>query len=225
MRRPSAQGLAALAASTALLGGTGVALATNSASAKPATAKTATASRDNRAAERDAFLASVASNLGVSKDKLVAAIKSAALQRVDAALTAGTITADQAKAMKVAIESGQGPGLGGYGFGERGSGGPGAHGGLDAAATYLGLSGAELRTDLEAGKSLADVAKTQGKTVAGLEAAMLADAKSHLDADVKAGRITAEQEQAMLTELSTHLDDIVNNAGPVGPAGPPRPAF
>src|SRR6266508_4207668 len=57
--------------------------------------------------------------------------------------------------------------------------GPG--GGPAAVAAYLGLTESELRAQLEAGKSLAQIASAQGKSVAGLEDVMLADAKTHLD--------------------------------------------
>src|SRR4051795_11505545 len=98
--------------------------------------------------------------------------------------------------------------------GDHGPGGPGSA----AIATYLGLTAAELRTQLEAGKTLADVAKAQGKTVAGLEDALVADAKTHLDADVAAGKLTAAQEATMLADLKAHVDDFVNGVGH-GPGG------
>ena len=91
--------------------------------------------------------------------------------------------------------------------------------GSAAIATYLGLTAAELRTQLESGKTLADIAKAQGKTVAGLEDAIVADAKTHLDADVAAGKLTAAQEATMLADLKSHVDDMVNGVGP-GPAAP-----
>ena len=104
--------------------------------------------------------------------------------------------------------------------GDHGPGGPGAA----AIATYLGLTAAELRTQLEAGKTLADLAKAQGKGVSGLKDAIVADAKTHLDADVAAGKLTAAQEATMLADLKSHVDDMVNRTGPpagghVGPVG------
>lgn len=92
----------------------------------------------------------------------------------------------------------------------------------DAAATYLGVTPDELRTQLEGGKTLAQVAAAQGKSVTGLEAAILAGAKQELDQAVAAGKLPAAQEQEMLSRLQEHLDDIVNNAGPahVDKAGP-----
>jgi polyhydroxyalkanoate synthesis regulator phasin len=116
---------------------------------------------------------------------------------------------------------GGGPGPGGpdvvLSAGGPGPGGPGvvlsAPGG-DAIASYLGLTQAELRTQLEAGKTLAQIATAQGKSVSGLEDVIYADAKSNLDQAVAAGKLTASQEQTMLADLKSHLDDIVNNTGP-----------
>jgi hypothetical protein len=84
---------------------------------------------------------------------------------------------------------------------------------LAAAAAYLGLSEEELRTSLEGGKSLADVATAQGKSVDGLKQAMLAAVKADLDEQVAHGDITAEQEQTILTKLPAGIDDFVNGKG------------
>jgi hypothetical protein len=111
-----------------------------------------------------------------------------------------------------------------------GPGGPGGRGGgpfdLTAVTDYLGLTAAQLRTQLDAGKSLADVAKAQGKTVAGLEDAIVAAATTKLDAAVTAGKLTAAQETTMLADLKSHIDDMVNRTGPPpggarGHHGPP----
>ena len=83
-----------------------------------------------------------------------------------------------------------------------------------AIASYLGLTPAQLRAQLRSGKTLAQIAVAQGKTVAGLEAAIYADVQAHLDQAVANGRLTATQEQAMLDELKAQLDDIVNHAVP-----------
>jgi polyhydroxyalkanoate synthesis regulator phasin len=118
---------------------------------------------------------------------------------------------------------GGGPGPGGpdvvLSVGGPGPGGPdvvlSAPGG-DAIASYLGLTQAELRTQLESGKTLAQIATAQGKSVSGLEDVIYADAKSNLDQAVAAGKLTAAQEQTMLADLKSNLDDIVNKTGPPG---------
>lgn len=84
---------------------------------------------------------------------------------------------------------------------------------LSAAATYLGLTTDELRTRLQAGKSLADVATAQGKSVSGLEDALLANLKTDLDADVTAGRITSDRETQILADATTRIAAQVARAG------------
>jgi hypothetical protein len=99
--------------------------------------------------------------------------------------------------------------------------GPGARADFaTAVASYLGITNAELKTARDSGTSLAQLATQQGKTVAGLKAAIYADAKAHLDKDVTAGKLTSAQETSMLASLQSHLDDIVNATGPP-PLGPP----
>jgi hypothetical protein len=157
------------------------------------------------------FLDAVAKHLGISSDKLRDATKAAAIDQVDAALAAGRITQAQADELKSRIQSGEiapffGHGL--FGFG----GHLGHH--LDAAASYLGLSTDELRTKLEAGQSLADVAKAQGKSVDGLKQALLDDEKKELDQAVADGALTRAQADAILARKQQRLDDILNGTFP-----------
>ena len=85
---------------------------------------------------------------------------------------------------------------------------------IEAAAKYLGLDRKALCDQLHSGKTLAQVADAQGKSVDGLKQAIVADAKSHLDQAVADGKITADQEQQRLDDLNSHLDDIVNKTPP-----------
>ena len=54
-------------------------------------------------------------------------------------------------------------------------------GGIDAAAKYLGLTDAQLFQRLRSGKSLAQIAGDQNKSVQGLKDALDAEFKKHLD--------------------------------------------
>lgn len=57
--------------------------------------------------------------------------------------------------------------------------------GLDTAATYLGTTVDALRTQLQGGKTLAQIANaTAGKSAAGLIDALVADARTHITAEV-----------------------------------------
>ena len=65
--------------------------------------------------------------------------------------------------------------------------GPAGHPGPAAIASYLGLTPAQLREQLRAGKTLAQIAVAQGKSVAGLEDAIYKDVQTHLDQAVANG--------------------------------------
>jgi len=162
--------------------------------------------------ESKAVIDDAAKQLGVSSAKLSDALKQAYENRIDAAVAAGRITKAQGEALKQQIESQDYPLLG-PGFGHHGPGGPGGHGfpHLDAAAAYLGLSATELQTQLQSGKTLADIAKAQGKTVDGLKTAITDAATKQLDAAVTAGRLSKEQEAKLLAGLTSHLDELVND--------------
>jgi hypothetical protein len=138
--------------------------------------------------------------------------------RVDAATPAGRLTEAQGKELKARIDAGEVPlfGFGGPGFGHHG--GPHSiHAGLDAAAGYLGMTEAQLHTALESGKTLAQVAKSKGKSVDGLVNAMVADAKADLAAAVKAGRLTQAEATAIQSDLKARITDLVNNGRPARP--------
>ncbi len=180
-------------------------------------------------ADEDAVLADAAAQLGVEPDELEGAIEQALENRLDEAVAAGRMTQEQADALKERIESGEFPLFGG--------GGPGGHGGphgggmvaLDAAASYLGLTDEELRTELDDGSTLADVAEEQGKSVDGLVAALVDAAKTDLADAVEAGRLTEAQQTEILAGLEERITTLVNEGfrgghgpgGPGGPGGPP----
>jgi hypothetical protein len=171
------------------------------------------------------FLDSVAKHLGVSPQKLQDATKAAAVDQVNADLAAGRITKAQADELKKRIESGdgvlgglRGPGFG-HGPGGPGFGGPGGPGfagkgvianEVAAAAKYLGLDESDLRTKLENGQSLADVAKAQSKDLDGLKSAILDAAKGDLDKAVADKTLTQSQADDIYNELKSHIDDVVN---------------
>jgi hypothetical protein len=159
--------------------------------------------------ENQAVLNDAAKQLGVQPSALSAALKKALENRVDEAVAAGQLTKAQGQELKQRIEAGDVPLFGGPGPGVFHHH-DGAFGGLDAAATYLGLTEAQLRTQLESGKSLADVAKAKGKTVDGLVQALVDAAKKKLDAAVAAGRLTQAQADSILAGLRSHVADFVN---------------
>ena len=164
------------------------------------------ASDSSPSQENQAILDSVAKQLGISSSKLSDALKKALGERVDAAVAAGRLSTEQADALKDRINSGGFPLFGGVGH-------HGFLGKLDAAADYLGLTDAQLRRQLESGKSLAHIAQAQGKSVDGLVDALVNEAKKHLDAAVSAGRLTRVQADEMLENLRAGITTAVNSTG------------
>jgi predicted DNA-binding protein (UPF0251 family) len=162
-----------------------------------------------------AIVNDAAKQLGVDPAKLSDALKKALENQVDADVAAGRITKEQGEAIKKRIESGEYPifgrgGLGRHGFEHHGP--VGAK--LDAAASYLGLTEAELRTQLGSGKSLAEVAKAQGKSVSGLVDALLAAAKAKVAAAVQDGHLTQAEADDLLSGLKDRITDLVNGTFP-----------
>jgi hypothetical protein len=171
------------------------------------------ASDSSPAEENQAIINDAAQQLGISPSKLSGALKKALGDRVDAAVAAGRITKAEGDALKQRIQSGDYPLF----FGpHRGFGQFGFHG-LDAAASYLGLTEEQLRSELAGGKTPAQVAQAHGKSVAGLVDALVADAKQHLDAAVAAGRLTQAQANDLLNGLRDRITSRVNSRAPDRP--------
>jgi hypothetical protein len=163
---------------------------------------------------------------GKTLDGLKAAIKAEAKADVDKDVAAGRVTAAERDAFLAALDARIADLVNRTGFTGRGPGGPGGrhgnHGvpfGGAAVAKYLDLTPAQLADQLRAGKSLAEIAAAESKTVAGLKEAIVADAKTHLDQEVSQGELTATQAAERLADFKAKLDDIVQNKGFGHPGG------
>jgi hypothetical protein len=185
------------AAAALAVGGTGAGYAATQVGSSPS-------------AESKAIVNDAAKQLGVKPSELSDALEHAFTGRVDAAVKAGRLTKEEGEELKQRIQSGEFPLFGppalGHGF-------PGPHPffhGLDSAAEYLGLTEAQLRTRLNDGQTLAQIAKAEDRSVDGLKHALVADAKEKLDAAVDAGRLTRAEADRALTGLEQRIDDLVN---------------
>ena len=125
----------------------------------------------------------------------------------------GTLTQAQSDAVVAALEAARpahpGPGPGGRGHG------------LDAAASVLGIDAATLRSELEAGKTIADVAGDRDVDVQTVIDAIVAEMQSHLAEAVENGRLTQEQADERSAEASDRATALVNGELPHHPDGPP----
>ena len=157
-------------------------------------------------------LAQVATAKGKSVDGLESALVSALRSKVQAAKAAGKI--DAARADRLLQRAPQlVERLVNATPRARATRAKAARGGLlKAAATYLGVTDAQLVTDLRAGKSLAQVATAKGKSVDGLEQALLAALKQKVDAAVAAGRLPAARAQKLLELAPAHIERLVNRS-------------
>ena len=127
----------------------------------------------------------------------------------------GTLTQDQADKVAKAFAEHM-PKMGGRG-------GPGSHRGgehggfknLEVAATAIGITADELRTEVMAGSTIAQIAEAHGKTAQNVIDALVADAKTRLDAKVADGTITQADADARLTEQTGRITEAVNSTRPM----------
>jgi hypothetical protein len=135
-------------------------------------------------------LADVAAARGKSVDGLKQAILDAAKSSLDASVAAGDLTSDDAQQILSQLRTQLDDvvnGKPGFKIGiEHRAGGPALDGPLATAASYLGLSDDELMKELQAGKSLADVAAAHGKSADGLEQAIFDAEKARLQQAIHA---------------------------------------
>ena len=131
-------------------------------------------------------------------------------------VTDGTITQAQADKVTAALQAALPAGGGGHG-GRGGRGGFG--GGLSVAATAIGITEADLRTALQGGQTIAQVAQAHNITADAVIAALKADLQTRLDKAVTAGTMTQAQADERKADAATRYTDLVNNAAPLGGHG------
>lgn len=145
-------------------------------------------------------LAEIAVAHGKTRDGLIAALSAEATRQI-------TTAVDQ-------------PGTSFSGPGRGGPGGLRITNDIAAAAAYIGTTEADLRTKLQAGQTLAQIATAAGKTRDGLIAAMVADGNAKIDAAVAAGTMTAAQGAEKKAALTAHVTAEVDQTRPaLGPGG------
>jgi len=87
--------------------------------------------------------------------------------------------------------------------------------GLAASAAYLGLSAAQLRSELLSGRSLARIADTRpGKSAAGLIDTRASSREAALEAAAASGRISEAKERALIATLRARITAEVTRTPP-----------
>jgi hypothetical protein len=97
---------------------------------------------------------------------------------------------------------------------------------MDAAAKYLGMSEQALAAARHSGKSLAQIAVQKGKTVAGLQKAVMAAFEVRLEAAVSAGKVTQAQAEQLRTRFEARVRTMLDRTatGPIAGRGGSGPA-
>ena len=170
-----------------------------------------------------AFMDAFASELGATRDEVVAAGKAAANAALDAAVAAGDVTEERAAEIRDRIEAYDGSGCAfgagfrlGFGHGLGRGEVRGFLGGdvFEAAADALGIESAELITRLDDAGSLEALAGEEGVAYDEVKASILAAVQADLDAAVAEG-LDQERADAVIDRLTTWLD----NGGELGEFG------
>jgi hypothetical protein len=104
-----------------------------------------------------------------------------------------------------AASSGAGAGAGGLGRGAL----------VSAVTSELGITPAQLRSDLAAGQTLSQIANANGATGADLEQTILGVVQNRLQEAVGAGKLSSQQEQTLLTRAGALVDRLVGVSHPV----------
>lgn len=167
-------------------------------------------------------VADVATAKNVALDKVISAIVDAETKEWQAAVTAGTLTQAQADTllsnlkltlpsqlqtkMVVGLNRGFDGGRGGIKGGAQ----------LTTIATALGMTEAELRTELQAGKSVADVATTKNVALDKVISAIVDEETKELQAAVTAGKLTQAQADQRITDLKANLPTQLAQKGWIG---------
>jgi hypothetical protein len=208
------------ASSVALAGGAGAAVAATS--------------NDEAKQQEQAVLDDAAGRLGTTPEELRDALGAALDAQLDEAVADGRLTQAQADEIKqrrqrsgsvLGFPGGRGP-HGGPGHG--GPGGPRGAGLFDDVADALGITERQLFNRLHAGRTVAQIAKAEGKTLAEVKRAARAAAETRIEKAVADGDLTQSQADDMLAHLDEHLDRLGSLRGPRGGPGrhegpPPAP--
>jgi hypothetical protein len=157
-------------------------------------------------------LADIAVGNGKTREGLIAALVAAQQQSIATYVdTKGTANPKP---------GGPGNGApGGPGFGLKGFGAEGDS--LASAATFLGTTTADLRTKLQSGQTLAQIATAAGKTRDALIAALVTDATTAIEKAKTDGKLTADQATTLETGLTARITQEVDSTEPAG-RGPRR---
>ena len=177
-------------------------------------------SGDDAEQREQAVLDDAARRLETTPERLREALGAALDAQLDAAVADGDLTQEQADAIKERRqESGSVLGFG-AGPGHHGRGGPGfggfgrgaIAGVFDDLAEALGISEQRLANRLRAGRTVAQIAEAQGRSLVDVKRAVRASVTERVEQAVADGALS----QAQADELLDHVDEHVARLGELG---------
>ncbi len=188
----------------------------------------------DRLAQCQSFVSGLATNLNIQPAALGAAVKKTMIQQIDAAQTAGKLTADQAQQAKDRVNAandadicasmnGAG-GISGAGGSSKGGVGHGMGGALqgdmlNAAASYFGITSDVLKQELQDKGTLQAVAAAHGKDNAAGKAGLQAALESALRTSLTNKGMSADQVTQAVTIFNQQFDQFYTM--PIGQRGMP----
>jgi hypothetical protein len=98
-------------------------------------------------------------------------------------------------------------------FAREGRGGVSKAALIQAAATYLGVTKADIAAARRSGQTLAQLAVAKGKTVQGLTNRLVAAGTASINAALAAGRITSAQAAAKKAALPAQVQRLITSTG------------
>ena len=172
-------------------------------------------------------LAQIATAQGVSVQSVIAVLVADMQVHIAGEVTSGEITQAQADSklagliakvteMVNTVRPARGEGM---------RGGPQGGGkNVAAIASVLKLTEAELKTQVQSGQTLAQIATAQGVSVQSVIAVLVADMQAHIADEVTSGEITQAQANTKLAGLTAKVTEMVNTVRPArgeghGPRG------
>jgi lambda repressor-like predicted transcriptional regulator len=177
--------------------------------------------RPDKGELRDAYLAQLAQELGISQEDLEAALTRTALAMLDEAVADGRISEDEAAEIRERIESGEVVPFGPF-FGRHHAGhvfGKGFHLGvaLGDLAEFLGVEEQVVAEGLRDGQSLAQIAEANGKSRDDLRSYLLSQLDERLSEAVADEDITQEEADEKRAEAEERIDDLIDREEFPGP--------
>jgi hypothetical protein len=160
------------------------------------------------------FREAISGILGVTVEEYDAAVEQAQEQVVDEARSEGWLTEDQAEMLKWRMDQaprfgmpGMGKDFGGF---DRGMLGRGSNL-LSIAADKLDMSLTDLLTELQDGKTIAEVAQDKGVTTQDIVDAYVSELRADLDEAVADGHMTQKQADYALEQTKERVTDQLDN--------------